>query len=138
MSAKKRPKVRTLEELQPLVREGRYRIGRHAVRHAACEGFTEKDIVGSLLYGRQLVRYLEDERLLVLGFIHPSPDVKIPLHVIVEYAKPRWLDVVTAFIPEDAHRVVSRTRLAEMIRHDLEDKPTRLVGFPSRLAYDSL
>lgn len=138
MSAKKRPKVRTLEELQPLIREGRYRIGTHAVRHAACEGFTEKDIVGSLLYGRELVRYLEDERLLVLGFIHPSPEVKIPLHVVVEYAKPRWLDIVTAFIPEEAHRVVSRTRLAEMIRYDRADKPTRLLGFSAKLIYDSL
>lgn len=113
-----RPKSRTLEDLRPLVREGRYRLGPHALRHATCEGFTEADVRATVLFGKELVRYLEDERLLVLGYIHPSPQVKIPLHVVLEYAKPRWVDVVTAFIPVEAHRVVSRTRLAEILRHD--------------------
>jgi hypothetical protein len=116
--ASKRPRVRTLPDLRPLVREGRYRICSHASRHAACEGFTERDIVAVLLYGRELLRYLEDERLLALGFIHPSPEVAIPLHVVAEYKKPRWVDVVTAYIPEEAHRVISRARLAEMLRYD--------------------
>ncbi len=116
--ASRRPRVRTLPDLRPLVREGRYRICPHASRHAACEGFTERDIVAVLLYGRELLRYLEDERLLALGFIHPSPEVAIPLHVVAEYKKPRWVDIVTAYIPEEAHRVVSRARLAEMLRYD--------------------
>jgi len=116
----KRPRVRTLEELRPLVRAGRYRLAPHAVRHAACEGFTEQDVVAAALYGRELVRYLCDERLLVLGYIYPSPDVRIPLHVVLEYAKPRWVDVVTAFIPTDAHHVVSRSRHAQMLRYDRE------------------
>lgn len=124
----KRPKVRTLEELRPLFRSGRYRIGSHATKHATCEGFTEKDIVGVVLYGKELLRYTEDERLLALGYIHPSPDVKIPLHVVLEYAKPRWVDVVTAFIPQEAHRVVSRSRLAEMLRHDRHEPKKRIVG----------
>lgn len=119
----KRPRVRTLVELRPLVREGRYRVGPHALRHASCEGFAEKDIVAAALYGQELVRYLEDERLLALGYICPSPDVKIPLHVVLEYSRTRWVDVVTAFIPERAHRAVSRTRLAELLRYD--QPPTR-------------
>ncbi len=124
----KRPKVRTLSDLQPLVRAGRYRICSHAAKHAACEGFTEKDMVAALLYGRELLRYVQDERLLVLGFIQPSPAVRIPLHVVVEYAKPRHVDVVTAFIPAEAHRVVSRARLAELLRYDREDRRVRRVG----------
>lgn len=120
MSASRRPRVRTLAELRPLVREGRYRIGPHAARHAACEGFTERDIVGTVLYGRELLRYVEDQRLLVLGHIQLSPEVRIPLHVVLEYTRPRQVDVVTAFIPDDAHRVVSRARLAEMLRYDRE------------------
>ncbi len=124
----KRPKVRTLTDLQPLVQAGNYRVCSHAARHAACEGFTEKDIVAALLYGRELLRYVQDERLLVLGFIQPSPTVRIPLHVVAEYAKPRWVDVVTAFIPAEAHRVVSRARLAELLRYDREDRKVRRVG----------
>ena len=131
----RRPKKRTLEELRPLVRDGRYRICPHALRHAMCEGFTEQDMVGAVLYGKELLRYTQDARLLVLGYIHPSPQVKIPLHVVLEYAKPRHVDVVTAFIPLEAHRVVSRARLAEMLRHDRHEPAVRLTGVGARYAF---
>lgn len=113
-----RPKRRVLEDLKPLVRDGRYRIARHAVRHAAAEGFTERDIVATILHGRELVRYLEDERLLVLGWLPVSAEVKLPLHVVLEFSRPRFVEVVTAFIPRDPHRAISRTRLAEVLRWD--------------------
>ena len=114
----RRPKRRTLEDLRPLVRDGRYRIARHAVRHAAAEGFTEHDMVATLLHGRELVRYLEDERLLVLGWLPVSGSVKLPLHVVVEFRVSRLVEVITAFIPHDPHRALSRTRLAEVLRWD--------------------
>lgn len=119
----RRPRVRTLSELRPLVQEGRYRVGPHALRHASCEGFSEKDMVATALYGQELVRYIEDERLLALGYIRPSPEVKIPLHVVLEYSRARHVDIVTAYIPERAHRAVSRMRLAELLRYD--QVPTR-------------
>ena len=114
----RRPKRRTLDDLRPLVRDGRYRIARHAVRHAAAEGFTEHDMVATLLHGRELVRYLEDERLLVLGWLPVSGSVKLPLHVVVEFRVSRLVEVITAFIPHDPHRALSRTRLAEVLRWD--------------------
>jgi hypothetical protein len=117
----KRPRVRTLAELRPLVRHGNYRIASHAQQHASCEGFTEQDMYAAIMYGRELLRYHQDERLLVLGYIRPSKEVTIPLHVVLEYSKPRWVDVVTAFIPEEPHRVISRGRLAEMLRYDRHD-----------------
>lgn len=116
----RRPRRRTLADLQPLMRQGRYRIGSHAVRHATCEGFTETDIVATVLHGRELMRYWQDERLLVLGYLPVSAEVRLPLHVVLEYSRPRWVDVVTAFIPDDPHRVVSRARLAETLRYDRE------------------
>lgn len=115
---RRRPRTRSLAELRPHVRDGRYRVARHAVRHAATEGFTERDIVATVLHGRELVRYVEDERLLVLGWVPVSAEVKLPLHVVLEYARPRFVDVVTAFIPRDPHRVPSRARLAEVLRWD--------------------
>ncbi|NBC94891.1 MAG: DUF4258 domain-containing protein [Deinococcus-Thermus bacterium] len=93
-------------------------MGPHAVRHAAAEGFTERDIVATVLHGRELVRYLEDERLLVLGWLPVSAQVKLPLHVVLEFARPRFVEVVTAFIPRDPHRAPSRARLAEVLRWD--------------------
>jgi len=112
------PRRRTLDDLRPLVRSGQYRLGPHATRHAACEGFTERDVVDVVLTGRELVRYLHDERLLVLGYLVIGRVVRIPLHVVLEYRRSRWVDVVTAFIPADPHRPVSRRRLAEILRHD--------------------
>ena len=109
---------RTLEDLRPHVREGRYRLGPHAVRHAAAEGFVERDVVMTLMHGRELARYLHDERLLVLGWVPAGPQVRVPLHVVVAYDRPRWVDVVTAFVPREPHRVLSRRRLAELLRHD--------------------
>jgi hypothetical protein len=115
---------RTLDDLRPLVKAGHYRLAPHATRHAACEGFTERDVVDAVLFGRELVRYWEDERLLVLGYLSVSGAVRIPLHVVLEYRRARWVDVVTAFIPEQPHRPVSRRRLAEILRYDLHE-PTR-------------
>lgn len=122
LASARRPRVRTLAELCPLVQEGRYRVGPHAFRHASCEGFAEKDMVAAALYGQELVRYPQDERLLALGYIHPSPEVRIPLHVVLEYSRPRWVDIVTAYIPAKAYRAVSRTRLAELLRYDRAPK----------------
>lgn len=127
-ATRRRVRRRDLAELQPLVKQGKYRIGSHAVRHAACEGFTERDIVATVMYGRELMRYPHDERMLVLGWLPVSAAVKIPLHVVLEYRKPRWVDVVTAFIPADPHRAVSRTRLAEILRHDRHEVERTVVG----------
>lgn len=125
---KAKPKRRVLDDLRPLVRDGRYRVARHATRHAAAEGFTERDIVATILHGRELVRYLEDERLLVLGWVPVSPQVRLPLHVVLEFSKPRFVDVVTAFIPRDPHRAPSRARLAEVLRWDGETPVSRIEG----------
>lgn len=81
----------------------------------------ERDVVDAVLFGRELVRYLADERLLVLGYLSVSRDVRIPLHVVLEYSRARWVDVVTAFIPDEPHRPVSRRRLAEILRYDRHD-----------------
>ena len=126
------PRRRALDDLRPLVRDGRYRIGSHATRHATSEGFTERDIVATVLHGRELVRYLEDERLLVLGWLPVSAEVRLPLHVVLEFSRPRFVDVVTAFIPHDPHRVPSRARLAQVLRWDEHEVRHETVGASHR------
>jgi hypothetical protein len=128
VSKSKKPKVRSLSDLRPLIQDGSYRVGPHAAKHALCEGFTEKDMVACLLYGRELLRYTQDQRLLILGYIYPSPSIKIPLHVVVDYAKPKWVDVVTAFIPQQAYQITSRARLAEILRYDRHEPREETVG----------
>ncbi|MGL4610383.1 MAG: DUF4258 domain-containing protein [Trueperaceae bacterium] len=126
-------KAYVLEQLRPYVREGRYRIGSHATKHATCEGFSEQDMVEVMLRGNELLHYWQDKRLLVLGYIELSSVVRIPLHVVMEYTKPRWVDIVTAFIPAEPHQITSRSRLAELSRHDRHERKVRRVG-PTRLA----
>jgi hypothetical protein len=120
----KRP---SLQDLQDLVWEGRYAIKSHAIRHAIAEGFTEADIVKTLQYGRELAVYPEDSRMLVLGYINISPQLRIPLHVVLDYSPYRWLDVVTAFIPTDPYRVWSRERVAILVHHGHQQPRERLV-----------
>lgn len=124
----KRLRRRTLADLRPLVKAGKYRIAPHAVNHALSEGFTEKDIVGCILYGKELLRYIEDERILVLGYIVVSPKVKIPLHIVLEHKLPRQVEIITAFIPKEAHRVMSKDRLAEFLRHDQHEVIVKTIG----------
>ena len=75
--------------------------------HAVSEVTTEPDIVKTILYGRELIRYWEDERLLAFGCIAFIKTVKKPLHVVLEFSKPKWVDVESAFMAPDPHRVTS-------------------------------
>ena len=114
---------RTLEDLQDLIWGGRYSVKLHAAQHARAEGFTEADIVETLLNGRELAVYPQDQRMLLLGYINVSKHLKIPLHVVVDYSPYRWVDVVTAYIPDQPYRVVSRERVAILIsNHDRSER----------------
>lgn len=111
-------KIRRLHSLLEHIETGRYRIGPHAVRHMLQEGFLERDVLTALRWGRELAVYPEDARMLVLGYMVFAGRLKLPLHVVLDYAKPRWVDIVTAFIPERPHHVYSRARLAALLRFD--------------------
>jgi hypothetical protein len=110
----------TLQDLQELIWCGRYSVKSHAARHARAEGFTEADIVHTLQNGRELAVYPEDGRMLVLGYIIISPQLRIPLHVVLDYSPYRWIDVVTAYIPDQPYRIVSRERVAILVSEDRE------------------
>ncbi len=112
------PKIRRLHTLLEHIEGGRYRLGPHVAQHMLQEGFLERDVLTALRWGRELAVYPEDARMLVLGYMVFGGRVKLPLHVVLEYAKPRWVDIVTAFIPERPHRVYSRARLAALLRFD--------------------
>lgn len=121
-------RIRRLEELLPLLKEGRYRVGNHVARHMVQEGFTELDVIKALEWGRELAVYPADSRMLVLGYLVAPPSLRLPMHVVVEYNQPRMLEIVTAFIPREPHRVYSRARLAALMRFDGELEEVRWVG----------
>ncbi len=114
----KRLKIRRLEELLPIIREGRYRIGNHVAKHMLQEGFIEHDVLQAVEWGREVAVYPEDTRMLVLGYMIFPPNLRLPLHVVLDYRENRWVDIVTAFIPKKPHQVYSRGRIAAILRYD--------------------
>lgn len=119
--------ARAHARLRDHVYEGRYHICPHAVGHARAEGFLEHDIISVLVAGRVRAVYPEEQRWLVCGYfesgrIGDSAGVRLPLHVVVqthhEPGQPAGLDVITAFIPKHPHHVISRARLAVLLRWD--------------------
>jgi hypothetical protein len=118
--------ARSLYDLQSLIWEGRYRVKPHAIRHATAEGFTERDIVRVLETGRELAIYPEDRRMLILGYILVG-QLQIPLHVVVDYGGGSWVEVITAFMPSNPYRAVSRERLAILLNYDQAQVRERVV-----------
>jgi len=110
--------------LRDAVYDGRYHLCPHAIGHARAEGFLEHDIIQVLVAGRVRAVYPEDRRWLICGFFEAC-GVALPLHVVVEHARDGFLDVVTAFVPKQPHHIISRARLAVMLRYDDEQIRTR-------------
>ena len=113
--------------LRDAVFDGRYEIKSHAQQHARAEGFLEQDIVQVLDTGRVRAVYPDDRRWLVSGYFETHGYV-LPLHVVVEVHRDgQWFDVVTAFVPKHPHHVVSRSRLALMLRWDQTEAKSKVV-----------
>ncbi|PYE56675.1 DUF4258 domain-containing protein [Deinococcus yavapaiensis] len=121
--------------LKDAVFDGDYVIKPHAIGHARAEGFLEHDIVMVLNFGRVRAVYPEDRRMLVSGYFE-AHGFKLPLHVVVELHRDgRGFDVVTAFVPKHPHHIVSRQRLALMLRWDSEDVKARVVTPGNKVGY---
>ena len=54
-----------LEEIQRKVKAGQYAVRHHAVIHAVKEGFTEADMIYTVLHGKIIEEYPERDRCLV-------------------------------------------------------------------------
>ena len=110
--------ARAHARLRDLVYDGHYHVCLHAVGHARAEGFLEPDIVNVLVSGRVRAVYPQERRFLVCGFFE-SGGIRLPLHVVSQMFED-GLDVVTAFIPKHPHHIISRARLAVLLRWDDE------------------
>lgn len=90
-----------LFQIKTLVEARQYRTRIHAVRHMIEEGFTEHDLIDSILgRSRILEDYSADRRCLLLCYFHMNGKVRCPLHVVCDYTNDEVVDIVTAYIPE--------------------------------------
>lgn len=123
-------------KLREAVYDGLYRIGPHATQHARAEGFLEHDIMNVLLAGRVRAVYPEDHRWLVCGRFDAC-NVSLPLHVVVQHHRDGQIDIVTAFVPKQPHHIISRARLAVMLRYDDEKVRHRTATPGNRVGHRS-
>jgi hypothetical protein len=138
--------ARAHARLREAVYEGHYHVCAHAIGHARAEGFLEHDIMQVLLAGRVRAVYPEDRRWLVCGYFEAC-GVALPLHVVVQHPYGRSsghggsedavLDIVTAFVPKHPHHIISRARLAVMLRYDDEQIRSRTAQVGNRAGHRS-
>jgi hypothetical protein len=83
------------------IKAGNYLIKSHAVHHALKEGFERKHMVEAILEGRIIEEYPDDRRALICGRARIS-NLSLYLHVVCEYADPVYIEIVTAYIPDES------------------------------------
>ncbi|MCC6545476.1 MAG: DUF4258 domain-containing protein [Nitrospirae bacterium] len=98
---KSNPNNAVLESITERVKAGKYRLRIHAVRHMIEEGFSEGNIIQSIIGGGDIIEnYTDDHRCLIFGNFHFSETTISPLHVICDYSMSDFVDIVTAYIPQ--------------------------------------
>jgi hypothetical protein len=66
------------------------------------EGFERKNIVEAILGGTIIEKYPDEKRALICGATTLSQNAVIYLHVVCEYAYPEYVEIVTAYIPDES------------------------------------
>ena len=120
--------------LRDAVYDGRYHLCPHAISHARAEGFLEHDVLNVLLTGRVRAVYTQERRWLVCGYFEAC-GVALPLHVVAEPHRDGHVDIVTAFVPKHPHHIISRARLAVMLRYDDEHVRARTAHAGNRVGH---
>mgnify|MGYP005851564831 CR=1 FL=1 len=90
-----------IDRIRALVREGAYLIKRDTILHAIKQGFNRDDMVMAILAGQIIEEYSERERVLICGPTSLSPVTVIYLHVVCEYSDPDYVQLVSAYIPDE-------------------------------------
>jgi len=91
-----------IEAIRRRIREDHYLIKADAILHAIKEGFDRANMVHAVLTGRVIEEYSERKRVLVCGRTVLQPEgLEIYLHVVCEHRDPVYVELVTAYIPDE-------------------------------------
>ena len=90
-----------IESVRERIKTGNYLIKSHVAQHALKEGFERQHIVEAILGGMIIEEYPDDQRGLICGKSSLSASHDIYLHVIYEYSDTVYLEIVTAYIPDE-------------------------------------
>lgn len=90
-----------IETIRGRIQEGSYLVKSHAIGHALKEGFERQHMLESVMNGKIIEEYPDDQRALVCGTATLTQTVSVYLHVVCEYADPVYVEFVTAYIPDE-------------------------------------
>ncbi|PKO21080.1 MAG: hypothetical protein CVU38_16655 [Chloroflexi bacterium HGW-Chloroflexi-1] len=99
-----------LEQVQELVREGKYFYYTHALTEAKKDGVEPEDIIAVILTGEIIEEYPERKRLLIYGRMANN----LPLHVVCDYSAESLVIIPTVYIPD--RRLWVRFRIRKPLR----------------------
>ena len=83
------------------IQTGKFLVRSHAVQHALKEGFEQKHMVEAILNGRIIEEYPDNQRVLVCGQTNLMENLTIYLHAVCEHVDPIFVEIVTAYIPDE-------------------------------------
>jgi Domain of unknown function (DUF4258) len=92
----------TILQLREKIFEENYLIKSHAINHALKEGFDRRNIIETVLKGKIIENYEFENRLLVCGPTKLADNVTVYLHVVCEYSDDIFVEIVTAYIPDES------------------------------------
>ena len=84
-----------LETIRNRIKAGYYLVKSHAVQHALKEGFEHKHIIEAILNGKIIEEYPAEQCML------NSNTITLYLHIVCEYADSVYVEVVTAYLPDE-------------------------------------
>ena len=90
-----------IETIRERIRAGNYLIKSHAVQHAVKEGFDRQHMLETILNGKIIEDYPDDQRALICSSRMTVENTVIYLHVVCEYADPVYVELITAYIPDE-------------------------------------
>ena len=92
-----------IQSIRECIRLGNYFVKSHAAIHALKEGFDREQMVEAILNGKVIEIYPENQRLLICGQVTFATNTTVYLHVVCECADLIYVDIVTAYLPDEAN-----------------------------------
>lgn len=92
-----------IETIRERIRVGNYLVKGHVILHALKEGFDRNHIIEAIFNGAIIEEYQDDRRVLICGRSTLTESVSIYLHIVCEYSDPIFVELITAYIPDENH-----------------------------------
>lgn len=90
-----------IHEIRASISLGDYTVKSHAATHAVKEGFDRANMIEAILNGKIIEAYPDEQRFLVCGQTLLTANIMVYLHVVCEYTDSMYVDIVTAYLPDE-------------------------------------